>query len=135
MKKVYKIVVINSIILSLVLSLGCCTNKKAEQAKAKACSSTIKALSCAVDLYNMDSFDKKTEPIRELNEKTFKLLVDNGYIKKEKLEVYKCPSTKKFEYVSTYDLFDSPVTEKIDSFTGIKCKYHGTIVDMNKMYK
>ncbi len=135
MNKICKIILVNSFVLSLVLSLGCCGKKKAEQARAKACASTIKALSAGVDLYNLDSFDKKVEPIRKLDENTFNLLVENGYIKKSNIDFYKCPSTNKFEYVSTYDLFEPPVTERIDSFTGIKCKHHGTILDIEKLLK
>ena len=134
MKKFNKIAVINFVIISLLFSLGCC-NKKAEQAKAKACASTIKALSAGVDLYNLDTFDNKSEPIRKLDENTFKLLVEKGYIKKSDIDVYKCPLTNKFDYESTYDLFEPPVTEKIESFTGIKCKNHGTILDINKLLK
>lgn len=135
MNKIIKVAVVNFIILSSILSFGCCGNKKAEQAKAKACASAIKALSAGVDLYNMDSFDKKVEPIRKLDENSFKLLVEKGYIKKENLDVYKCPLTNKFDYESTYDLFEPPVTEKIESFTGIKCKNHGTLLDINKLLK
>ena len=73
--------------------------------------------------------------MRELNEKNFNLLVEKGYIKKDKLDAYKCPSTNKFEYESTYDLFEPPVSETIENFTGIKCKHHGTILDIQKLLK
>ncbi len=78
----------------------------------------------AIEMYNMDH----STFMNELNEANYKVLVSEGYIKKDFDCV--CPETKKFQYSSTCDLSDP----SYDLFTALKCANHGTIKDIEDKY-
>lgn len=112
--------------LCLTLNIcGCCSNKEAEQNRAKACGATMRVLMGAIEMYNMDN----KSLMKELNEENYKILRSKGYIKNDFECV--CPNTKKFQYSSTCDFSDP----SFDIFTAIKCENHGTVKDIEQFIK